>query len=296
MSAPRSNRPVPPTAAGRKRYGGLARLTGDPLGLLGLVCVTLVVVCGIFAPLLAPYDPLQISIPDQLSGPSPAHWLGTDQLGRDLLSRVIAGGRAALTVAAAVVVVSLSFGTLLGLLAGFGSRWLDNILLLIFDALNSFPTIILGLAVVAVFGPGQWVVVAVIAATQIPPYARIVRTSTLSLRNAEFILAERSLGAGPFRIVFRHILPNVIGPLIVLVSMDIPTVVALEAGLSFLGMGVSPPAPSWGRILFEGYTYITQTPWIVIAGGIPLVLTTLGFTFMGEALRDLFDPKLRRWT
>ena len=276
-------------AAGR--FG--RRVTSDWMGVFGLSLSGLVVLTGIFARWLTPYDPVKISIAERMAGPSWAHPLGTDQLGRDLLSRVIEGSQIAILVAGPAISISLMLGTTLGLLAGYGPRRLDNVLVVIFDAVYSFPTIMLGLAVVTLLGPSLGVVIVVIVAAQVPSYGRIVRTSTLALKNSEFVIAERSLGASWLRIVLRHILPNVIGPLFILASMDIPTVVTLEAGLSFLGFGVRPPTPSWGRILNEGYTFIRQTPWIVIAGGIPLIITTLGFTFLGEALRDSLDPRLR---
>ncbi|MBM3546883.1 MAG: ABC transporter permease, partial [Alphaproteobacteria bacterium] len=147
---------------------------------------------------------------------------------------------------------------------------------------------------VTLLSPSLGTIITIVVVTSIPVYGRIVRIQTLSMKETEFVLAERALGAGPFRILFSHILPNVIGPLLILASMEIPVVITIEAGLSFLGLGVRPPTPTWGSILQEGYQYIRDTPWLVIAGGLPLILTTLGFTFLGEALRDAFDPKLNR--
>ena len=270
------------------------QLAANPMGLLGLVLVLLVVCTAIFAPWLAPYDPNAIMVGPRMGEPSSAHWLGTDQLGRDLLSRVIAGGRIAMLVAVATLGAALSVGMALGLIAGYGPKWLDNILLLVFDAVRSFPVIVFGLAVVTLIGPSLYTVILVVAITSIPIYARIVRTQTQALRSAEFIQAEQAMGAGAIRILGIHVLPNVLGPLLILASMDVPMVIATEAGLSFLGMGVRPPAPSWGTILNDGYNFIRNSPWPVIAGSAPIVIVTLGFTFLGEALRDIFDPKLRR--
>ena len=275
--------------------GGLAERIGrDPMGLLGLALVLLMVICGLFADWIAPYEPLKIAIRERLADPSWAHWLGTDQLGRDVLSRVIKGGQIALFVGLSATALSMAGGLTLGLVAGYGPRWLDNILLLLFDTAHSFPVIMLALAVVTLLGPSLVTVLLVVVVTTVPRYARLVRTSTLSLKQAEFILAERSLGARAPRILLHHVLPNVVGPLLIIGSMDIPVVITLEAGLSFLGLGLPPPAPSWGRILNEGYTLVRQTPWVVLGGGIPLIITTLGFTFLGETLRDLLDPKLRK--
>jgi peptide/nickel transport system permease protein len=272
----------------------LRRVLRDPLGALGAMLVLLFVLSAALAPWIAPYDSSALDVPARLQGPSLAHLLGTDNLGRDVFSRVLYGGRIALGVALTAVGLSLVAGTLLGLIAGYGPRWLDNLLLLLFDSVRAFPVIMFALAVITVVGPSLQTVILVVVVTTIPQYARIIRTQTLSLRHTEFVLAERSLGAGARRVLLVHILPNVIGPLLILASMEIPVVITIEAGLSFLGLGVRPPTPSWGNILNDGYAFIRNTPWLVIAAGIPLVLTTLGFTFLGETLRDVFDPRLRR--
>ena len=280
--------------AARERREKLFLFLRNRQGVAGLVLVLLFFASAMFAPWLAPYEPNQMDIPVRLSGPSWDHWAGTDQLGRDTLSRVLYGGRVALEVAAIGVSVSLLIGLILGMIAGYGPQWLDNALLLAFDTVRAFPTIVLALAAVALTGPSLAMVIAIVIATSIPQYARMARTATLAIRSTEFILAERSLGASTTRILRRHVMPNVVGPLIILAAMDVPVVVTIEAGLSFLGLGVQPPRASWGTILNEGYLVIRDTPWLVVAGGIPLVLTTLGFTFLGEALRDVLDPKLRR--
>jgi peptide/nickel transport system permease protein len=270
------------------------RVLRDPLGAVGATLVVLFVLSAALAPWIAPYDANALDVPARLQGPSFDHLLGTDNLGRDVFSRVLYGGRIALGVALTAVGISLIAGTLLGLIAGYGPRWLDNLLLLLFDSVRAFPVIMFALAVITVVGPSLQTVILVVVVTTIPQYARIIRTQTLSLRHTEFILAERSLGAGAPRVLLVHILPNVIGPLLILASMEIPVVITTEAGLSFLGLGVRPPTPSWGNILNDGYAFIRNTPWLVIAAGIPLVLTTLGFTFLGETLRDAFDPRLQR--
>lgn len=271
----------------------LFHLVRDLLGLTGLVIVMLILASAVFAPWIAPYDPIALNVPDRLQPPSATHLMGTDQLGRDTFSRVIWGGRVALQVALPTIGGALLLGLLLGMIAGYGPKWLDNLIVLLFDTIRSFPTVMFALAVVALVGPSLNTVIVVIMVTSIPTYGRVVRTLTLSLKEAEFITAEKSLGASTPRIMAVHILPNVLGPLAVLAAMDIPTVVGLEAGLSFLGMGVKPPTPSWGSLLNDGYNLIRNTPWLIIAGGIPLILTTIGFTFLGEALRDVVDPKLR---
>ncbi len=264
------------------------------LGVFGLVLVVLFFASAIFASFFATHDPFAMDIPNRMSGPTFQNWAGTDQLGRDTYSRVIYGGRVALKVAAIGVSLSLFIGLILGMIAGYGPKWLDSLLLLLFDAIRSFPTIVLALAAVALLGPSLELVLAVVIITSIPGYARLARTSTLALKNTEFIMSEKALGAGSWLIIWRHIMPNVIGPLLILAAMDVPVVVTIEAGLSFLGLGVLPPTASWGTILNEGYLVVRDTPWPIIAGGIPLILTTLGFTFLGEALRDVFDPRLRK--
>ena len=270
------------------------RLSSDPLGLLGLVLVLSVLFCAVFGPWMAPYSPFKLQVANRFHEPSLAHLFGTDNLGRDVFSRVLVGSRIALSVGGGSIAIALPIGLVLGLIAGYGPRWLDNFLLLIFDSIYSFPTVMLGLTVITLLGPSLQTLMFVVVVIQTPGYARLVRTATLAKMNSEYILAERSLGAGPIRILARHILPNIVGPLFIIGSMDIPSVITLEAGLTYLGMGIPPPAPSWGRILNEGYNLIGDAPWMVVAGGIPLIITTLGFTFLGEALRDLIDPKLRK--
>ncbi|MBT5984897.1 ABC transporter permease [Candidatus Pseudothioglobus singularis] len=272
----------------------IKRISSDPLGLLGLCLVTLMVVSALGASIFAPYDPIQLNIMERLQGPSAKHLLGTDQLGRDLFSRVLFGGQVALKVAFLSIGSALIVGIVLGLIAGYGPAWLDNSIMLLFDTIRSVPTIMLALVTVAFVGASLTTLIFVIAASSIPSYGRIVRTQTLTIKSKDFVKAEMLMGASLPRILSIHLLPNILGPLLILASMDIPSIIALEAGLSFLGMGVKPPTPSWGSILNDGFALIRNTPWPIIAGSIPLVLATLGFTFLGESLRDLLDPKLRK--
>lgn len=279
------------------RRGIMRALFADPMGLAGLVIVVTFVATALLAPWIAPYDPIALNVKEKFLLPSPAHWVGTDHLGRDLLSRIIWGARLALGIAITSVGIAGMIGLMLGLVAGYGPRWLDNALVLVFDSLSSLPMIFFALAVITVLGPGTATLILVIVLVSFPAYARLIRTQTLTLAGADYILAERAMGAGPARIIFRHLLPNVVGPLVILICMDIPVVIMLEAGLSYLNLGVKPPSPSWGNILAEGYTSLRQAPHVVIVAGIPLVLATLGFTFLGEGLRDVLDPRGRgrRW-
>ena len=275
-------------------YNLLSRLYHNPLGFFGLILVVIVVGSAIFADWIVPYDPIAINIRERLQGPSVKHLMGTDQLGRDVFSRIVMGSRIALKVALVSITLALSCGLVLGLIAGYGPPWLDKIIILIFDTIRSFPTIMFALAIVTLVGPSLETVILVVVITTIPVYGRIVRTQTQAIKNNEFILAERAMGASIIRILSLHMLPNIIGPLLIIASMDLPGVVTIEAGLSFLGVGVRPPTPSWGSVLNDGYSFIRNTPWLIVSGGIPLIITTLGFTFLGEALRDILDPKLRK--
>jgi peptide/nickel transport system permease protein len=272
-------------------------LLRDPMGLAGLVLVLTFLGMAIFAPWIAPYDPIALDVKAKFQPPSAAHWAGTDHLGRDLLSRIVWGARLALGISMTSVGIAGALGLVLGLVAGYGPRWLDSLLVLVFDSMSSLPMIFFALAVITVLGPGTATLILVIVLVSFPSYARLIRTQTLSLAGADYILAERAMGASAGRIIFCHLLPNVVGPLVILICMDVPVVIMLEAGLSYLNLGVKPPSPSWGNILAEGYTSLRQAPHVVIVAGIPLVLATLGFTFLGEGLRDVLDPRGagRRW-
>ena len=270
------------------------RLVKDPMGLVGLLIVVSFVVIAIFADFFAPYDPSKLDILNKLQGPSADHLFGTDQLGRDTLSRLIYGTQIALMVAGVSIGLAVLIGSILGAIAGYGPNWLDFVIMLLFDMVRSYPVIMFALAVVVLFGPSLFTIMAIIVTTSFPTYGRLMRTQTQSLRQAEYILSARALGLGMPRILARHVIPNTIGPILIVASMDVPFVIALEAGLSFLGLGVRPPTPSWGSILNDGYTYIRNSKWILISAGIPLILVTIGFTFLGEQLRDIFDPKIDR--
>ncbi|MDP6080411.1 MAG: ABC transporter permease [Arenicellales bacterium] len=272
----------------------IRKLCSTPLGLISVIVVTAFFVVGITGDWIAPYDPIKLDIRAKLQGPTAAHWLGTDQVGRDVFSRLLVGTKVASYLAVTAVSISLTIGIFLGMIAAFTSRWVDWSMLLIFDTVRSFPTLMFALAVIALFGPSVNTIIGIVVISTFPSYARLVRTQVLSLRNAEYIEAQRAMGASLPRILMRHIFPNVIGPVMIVASMDIPLVIGVEAGLSFLGLGVRPPTPSWGTILNDGFSFIRNTPWIVVSAGLPLILTTVAFTTLGERLRDILDPKLRR--
>jgi peptide/nickel transport system permease protein len=263
-----------------------------PLGALGFFIVLAFVLMVIFAPLIAPYEFAEQDIPSMLQGPSRTHLLGTDHLGRDLLSRLMYGARIALSVALPAVSVALAAGLTLGLIAGYAGGAIDDVALVVFDSIQAFPPVILALAILALLGPSLVNVVLVIGLTWTPGYARIARAQVLTAKQEPYVEVERSLGASQGRILFRHILPNIVAPLLILAAMDLPVVITFEAGLSFLGLGVRPPTPSWGVILAEGFNFIRQTPWPITWAGLTLIITTLGFTLFGETLRDVLDPAL----
>jgi peptide/nickel transport system permease protein len=263
-----------------------------PLGVLGFVIVLGFMLMVVLAPLLAPYDYAEQDIPSMLQGPSRAHWLGTDHLGRDLWSRIVYGSRIALSVAVPAVAVALAGGLVIGLTAGYLGGIVDDIALVLLDSLQAFPAVILALAILAVLGPSLINVIVVIGLAWTPGYARITRAQVLSAKQNQYVEVERSLGASQKRILFLHILPNIVAPLLILAAMDLPVVITFEAGLSFLGLGVRPPTPSWGVILSDGFDRIRQSPWPITWAGLTLIITTLGFTLFGETLRDVLDPQL----
>ncbi len=278
--------------------GLLKEVARRPAGLFGLVVVGGLIVLAIFAPLIAPYDPAEQDIQNRLQGPSWDHLLGTDQLGRDLLSRLIYGVRVALSVAIPGLTAALVIGLMLGLIAGYLGGRTDNSMIVVMDTLQSFPAVILALLLLALIGASRTSVIIVIAVAFAPNYARVTRALVLTTKQNQFVEAARSLGARNGRIVGIHILPNVIAPLFILLAMDLPSVITIEAGLSFLGLGVPPPTPSWGVILQDGFERVREHPWAIIWAGLTLMIVTLGCTFLGETLRDVADPRLagvRRW-
>ncbi len=275
----------------------LDRLIHTRLASAGFVLIVLFSLSAAFAGYLAPYSPTQQIVTDALQGPSGAHWLGTDELGRDILSRVMYGGRASLEVGFVSVALALVIGTGLGMVAGYwANTMIDQVIMRVMDALLSFPALILALAIVAALGPGlpgqlpnaTWA----IAIVGIPIYARLTHGQLLSIRERDYILAAHTVGANDVRIMVQHILPNVLSPLIVQASLGIATAILTEAALSFLGLGVQPPTPSWGEMLNAGYGFLDMDPWIVVGPGMAIFLAVLGFNFVGDGIRDALDVRL----
>jgi peptide/nickel transport system permease protein len=278
------------TFAGRPSV--FRQLIRRPSGLFSMLSVGFLLFLFVFGPAIAPYGAAEQDISRRLEGPSADHWLGTDHLGRDILSRLVIGTRVALGVAIPSVLAALTAGLIFGLVAGYTGGWVDNVILVVMDAAQAFPALLLALALMALLDPSITNVILVIAIAYTPGYARIVRAQVLSVKEGQFIEVEKSFGAGHLRITLVHILPNILAPLFILLAMDLPSAIATEAGLSFLGLGVRPPTPSWGVILSDGFQRIRTSPWPVLGGALALMVTTLSFTLFGEALRDILDPRL----
>jgi peptide/nickel transport system permease protein len=271
----------------------LAKLFRRRLVLAGAVILTVVALLAIFAPWLTPYDPMALKILDRLQSPRAAHWFGTDELGRDVFSRVIFGARYSLLIGALVVVISMICGVLLGLAAGFFRR-LDGPVMRLVDAMMSFPDILLAIALVAVLGASMTNVILALAIVYTPRVARVVRASTLVVRELLFIEAARALGISTWRILFIHILHNIASPILVQATFIFAYAVLAEAGLSFLGVGVPPVLPTWGSMISSGQQFAHQAIWLVVFPGIAIILSALSLQMVGDGFRDLLDPKLRK--
>jgi peptide/nickel transport system permease protein len=270
------------------------RLMRTRLAPVGVVVVLLLILTAIFAPLIAPYQPQQQIFADALSGPSRSHWFGTDQLGRDTFSRVVYGSRVSIQVGIIAVGISLLIGTVLGLISGYaGVSIIDSIIMRLMDALLAFPALVLALAITAALGPSLTNVMIAIGIVGIPIYARLVRGQVLSVREREYIEAARTIGVPDTRIMWRHILPNVTAPLIVQASIGVAIAILAEASLSFLGLGVQPPTPSWGGMIAVGKDWLGQAPWMAFAPGVAIFVTVLAFNFLGDGIRDALDPHLQ---
>ncbi|MBC7082351.1 MAG: ABC transporter permease [Firmicutes bacterium] len=270
------------------------RLLRNRSAVAGGVLVLALAIVALAAPLLAPYDPLAPSLEDRLSPPSAAHWLGTDDLGRDILSRIIFGARVSLQVGILAVALALVAGTFLGIIAGYYGGFLDNLIMRIMDVMLAFPSVLLAIAIVAIMGPSLGNAMIAIGIVSIPVYARIVRSSTLQVKASEYVEAARALGGSDVRIIFRHVLPNCMAPLIVQASLGIATAILDAAGLSFLGLGAQPPTPEWGAMLSGGRAFLRIAPWVTAFPGIAIVLLVMGFNMFGDGLRDALDPRLKR--
>jgi peptide/nickel transport system permease protein len=275
----------------------MQQLATQPLAALGVLLVTLFVVCAVFAPILAPRDPAQLDLSGRLLSPGHGHWFGTDELGRDILSRTLYGARISLVVAISVVSFSLGIGLVAGLASGFYGGWTDTILnVYLTNAFLALPGILLAIAFVAFLGPGLFNLILALSISGWVGYARLVRAQVMAVKEREFVEAARALGASDLRVVWRHILPNIVQPLIVQAAIGMAGAVLAEATLSFLGLGVPPPAASWGAMLNDARSHLFDSPHLVIFPATAVMLAVLSFNFIGDALRDLLDPRTRLTT
>jgi len=256
------------------------------LVVIGGIVLLLLAVVAMAAPWVAPHDPLQTNLPEALLSPSVAHWLGTDQLGRDVLSRLIYGTRISLIIGLISVGIAVGVGTLVGAVAGFYGGWVDAILMRLVDTMLSIPTIFLLLAVIALIGPSIQLIMVVIGLTSWMGVARLVRAEILSLKEREFILAARIMGASPLRLIAKHLLPNAMAPVLVSATLGVGGAILTESALSYLGLGVQPPMPSWGNILNEGRVALGVAWWLTVAPGVCILVTVLAFNLLGEGLRE----------
>ena len=258
---------------------------------LGFAVSALLVLTAALSLVYTPQDPLQMSITGRLQGPSAAHWLGTDQFGRDLLSRIMTGAVTSISVGVIAVGIGMGIGVLLGMLSGYFGGWLDEGFMRLIDAVQGFPAILSALLFSAVFKPGIGISMVAIGIAFIPVFARLARGSFLELRDREFVLAARALGAGDAALILRHIFPNTLSPLIVQATISFPVAILAEAALSYLGLGTQPPHPSWGLMLKDAQNFLGLSPWYAIFPGGAIALTVLGLNLLGDGLRDLLDPK-----
>jgi peptide/nickel transport system permease protein len=281
----------------RVRTELLHRSKQQPLAALGIVLLVIFLVCALFAPWLAPYDPARLDLTGRLMGPSAAHWFGTDELGRDILSRTIYGARISMIVAVSVVGLSLAVGLIAGCLSGFYGGVTDTILnIYVTNAFMSLPGILLAIAFVAFMGPGLFNVILALAISGWVGYARLVRGQVMAVKEREFVEAARALGASDLRVLCRHILPNIVQPLIVQGAIGMAGAVLAEATLSFLGLGVPPPAASWGSMLNDARSHLFDSPHLVFFPAMAVMLCVLSFNFIGDALRDYLDPRTKMET
>jgi peptide/nickel transport system permease protein len=267
------------------------RLYANRMSMVGLFLILFMVVMALAAPLIAPADPIDMTLDDQFQAPSRAHLLGTDDFGRDVLSRVIYGSRLSLKVGLISVSISLIVGALVGLVSGYFGGWLDIVIQRFIEIMLAFPELILALAIMAILGPSLRNAMIAIGIASIPVYTRVTRGQVLSLREKEYVEAARAAGAGHTRLIFRHILPNTMSPLMVIATLGIAGSILAASGLSFIGLGAQPPSPEWGAMLASGREYLRHQWWIATFPGIFIALTVLGFNLFGDGLRDALDPR-----
>lgn len=287
------NREYKKRSSGNPWFEAWRHLKKSRIGMAGLCIIVLLLITAIFAPYIAPYDPVDQNILARYKGPSAEHWLGTDEMGRDILSRIIHGSRISLTVGILSVSLAMVIGVTLGLMAGYYGGLIDMLVMRFMDIMLAFPAIILAIAIVAILGPKLQNAMIAIAIINIPRFARIVRSSAISLKESEFIKAAKALGAGDVKILLNHLLPNAMAPLIVQTTLSIATAILEAAALSFLGLGAQPPLPEWGAMLSDARSALQKAPWVATFPGLAIIFGVLGFNLLGDGLRDALDPKMK---
>jgi peptide/nickel transport system permease protein len=270
------------------------RFLRNKLSLFGLAIVILLILVSLLASTIQPYDPLKISISNRTQPPSQTHTFGTDHFGRDIYSRVLSGAKISLTVGVVSVALGALVGILLGSIGGYFGGWIDYAITLVMDAIISFPAVLLAIGLMSVMGLGVTNIIIALAFIGIPHYGRIMRGAVLSIREKEYVEAARASGSGHLKLLLIHVLPNAMAPLIVVTTIGVANAILIEAALSFLGLGVPPPAPSWGNMLADGRNFLIQAPWMTIFPGLAISFTVLGFNTLGDGLRDVLDPKLKQ--
>ena len=271
----------------------IMKFVSSRVALASSFCLILILLAVLFAPQITPYDPLQRNTPERNQPPSWLHPFGTDRIGRDIMSRVLYGGRLSLQVGFFSVALAAVFGVPLGLIAGYVGGWIDNVIMRVMDVILTFPSLILAIWLVSLLGASINNVIFAIALFSIPGYARLIRGIVLSIREMEYVMAARSMGAGSLRIMFFHILPGVLGPLIVVTTLGVSGAIVFGASLSFLGLGVPPPTPEWGAMLTDGRSYLRTQWWVAVFPGMTITLVVLVLNIIGDALRDALDPNVR---
>lgn len=269
-------------------------LWSNSLAKTGLVVIVLYLIVAFLGPYFAPYDPYQLDLPNTLQAPSSEHIFGTDEFGRDIFSRIIIGAGISLSVGVMTVIISSIFGGLLGAVAGYCGGAADSIIMRIIDIKLAFPEILLAIVIVTILGPGLQNVVIAVGIQSIPMFARMIRSSVLSVKESDYVLAARGLGASHLRILFKHVLPNCMAPMIVLATLRIGTAIITASGLSFLGLGAQPPTPEWGAMLASGRNYLRAAPWVSTIPGLAIMMVVFGFNVLGDGLRDAMDPRMKK--
>ena len=280
-----------------RQFGGARdvwrRFSANRMAVVGAILIVLLVLTAVFAPQIAPYSPTKVDLDHQFEPPSREHWFGTDVYGRDVLSRIIYGARISLVIGLVPSFISMTLGAILGVLAGYHGRWMDTSIMRLGDVVLAFPSLLLAMVVTYTLGASLYTLFIALSVVGWASAARVVRSETLSLKEREFITASHAVGVSDWRIMLHHILPNCLAPILILLTLGIPQAILAEAGLSFLGVGAQPPTPSWGLMINEAQEYIFSAPWASIIPGLAILVTVLGFNFVGDGLRDAMDPSLR---